>query len=113
MKRVPVALACICVAAAAGCVTMAPGADSVRLTRNSPDVAACSPVGNVKVPTNDQGLVDISTAETVFRNQVVGYGGNTGLVTEGLLGVPSAGIAYRCPAGKSDAKSGSAPAPGS
>jgi hypothetical protein len=27
----------------------------------------------------------------------VGLGGNVGLVTEGLLGVPAAGIAYRCP----------------
>jgi hypothetical protein len=113
MKHVSVTLGWICLVVAAGCVTMAPGAGSVRLTRNPPDVADCSPVGNVEVPTNDQGLVDIANAETQFRNQVIGHGGNTGLVTEGMLDVPSAGIAYRCPSGKSDAKSGSPSAPAS
>lgn len=113
MKCALVTLGWIWLAVAAGCVTMAPGAGSVRLTRNPPDVADCSPVGNVKVPTNDQGLVDIANAKTQFQNQVIGQGGNTGLVTEGMLDVPSAGIAYRCPSGKSDAKNGSRSAPAS
>ncbi len=85
--------------AAVGCATVvsAPGADSVRLTRDSADVAGCTPAGNIRVPTDDQGLVNGAIAEAQFRNLVVGLGGNTGLVTEGVLSIPVAGIAYRCP----------------
>lgn len=82
-----------------GCVmtTPAPGADTVKITRHAADVAGCAPAGNIKVPRNSDGLVDIANAATQFRNEAVGLGGNVALVTEGALGVPSAGIAYRCP----------------
>lgn len=83
----------------AGCatVTSAPGADKIKVTSNSADVAACTAAGNIKVPKNSNGLVDMATAETEFRNQAVGLGANAALVTVGPLGVPVEGIAYRCP----------------
>jgi hypothetical protein len=81
----------------AACVSPAPGADRVRLTRNAADVSSCSAVGNVRVPPGSNGTVDIATADTEFRNQVVGYGGNTAFVSSEPLGVPVEGIAYRCP----------------
>ena len=87
---VPVALAVgliSCVVA----VAPAPGADKVRLTRNASEVSACSAVGNVRV--NASG----SSARTEFRNMVVGFGGNIGLVTNGPTWAPVDGIAYRCP----------------
>ena len=90
----------IAVAAAlslAACVSLAPGADKVRLTKNASDVSSCSAVGNVKVPVASTGTVDIANASTQFRNQVVGLGGNTGFVTYGPVDVPSEGVAYRCP----------------
>jgi len=82
-----------------GCVTptAAPGAEKVKITHNAADVSACTPAGNIKVPRNENGLVDIASAETQFRNAAVGLGGNVAFVTEGALGVPTAGIAYRCP----------------
>jgi hypothetical protein len=80
-----------------GCVSPAPGADKVRLTKNAGDVASCSAVGNVKVAPGPNGTVDIATAGVEFRNQVVGYGGNTAYLTSDPLGVPVEGVAYRCP----------------
>ena len=87
---VPVALAIgliSCVVA----VAPAPGAEKVRLTRNASEVSTCSPVGNIRV--NASG----SNARTEFRNAVVGFGGNIGLVTSGPTWAPVEGIAYRCP----------------
>jgi hypothetical protein len=74
----------------------APGSDQVKLTTNAADVASCTAVGNVR-PPGGGGLSEVDNAPIQFRNDVVGLGGNVGLVTEGLLGVPAAGIAYRCP----------------
>jgi hypothetical protein len=87
-----------CVTLEAACVSLAPGADKVRLTKTPGDVATCKPVGNIRVPQNPQtGTVDIANAQNQFRNQVVGLGGNAGLVTSGLLAAPGEGIAYQCP----------------
>jgi hypothetical protein len=76
------------VASLAACVTInaAPGADKVRITEVPADVQACKAVGNIdgtKVGGND----------TLMRNEVIGDGGDTLLMT-----VPRAalGIAYRC-----------------
>lgn len=33
----------------------------------------------------------------MFRNQVVGLGGNAGLITQYSGGLPADGIAYKCP----------------
>jgi hypothetical protein len=79
------------------CVTLAPGADQVRITKNPSDVGACKPLGNIQVPRDGQGLVDSATAQTQFRNQAVGFGSNVALVTEGFVSIPVAGIAYHCP----------------
>ena len=83
----------------AGCVvaTLAPGGESVKVTDKGADVATCKAVGNIRVPRNEQGVVDMASAQTQFRNQTVGFGGNVGLVTEGLLEFPGTGIAYLCP----------------
>lgn len=79
------------------CVTLAPGANQVRLTNKPADVTLCKALGNIQVPRNEQGLVDGASAQNQFRNQVVGLGGNVALVTEGFLSIPVAGIAYHCP----------------
>ena len=79
------------------CVSLAPGADKVRITKNTADVANCSAVGNVRVAIETQGQIDFADADTRFRNQVVGFGGNTAFVTSSSLGIPVEGIAYRCP----------------
>jgi hypothetical protein len=78
------------------CVSLAPGADKVRVTKNPSDVANCSAVGNIKVPGTGSGNVDIATADTEFRNQVVGFGGNAAFITSSTLGIPVEGVAYRC-----------------
>ena len=78
----------------AACVSLAPGADKVHVTRKASDVANCTAVGNIKNPRDAQGQVDLANADTEFRNQSVGLGGNTAFVTSDLLGE---GIAYRCP----------------
>lgn len=72
-------------------VAPVPGADKVRVTRNASEVSTCSAVGNISV--NASG----SSARTEFRNMVVGFGGNTELVTSGPAWAPAEGIAYRCP----------------
>ena len=87
---IPVALAVgliSCVVA----VAPVPGADKVRVTRNASEISTCSAVGNIRV--NSSG----SNARTEFRNMVIGFGGNTGLVTNGPAWAPVEGIAYRCP----------------
>ena len=84
-----------------GCVSPAPGADKVRITKSASDVSTCTAVGNIAVPTDANGNVDIANAATEFRNQVVGLGGNVGLVTYGLMGAPAQGVAYRCPGSRS------------
>ena len=81
----------------AGCVSLAPGADKVRLVNRATDVSGCTAVGNVTIPGDSNGQVDVFNAETQFRNRVVGLGGNTGYVTSGPIGAPYEGIAYRCP----------------
>lgn len=79
------------------CVAPAPGADKIRITKSATDVANCSAVGNVRVPVETQSQIDIGNADTQFRNQVIGLGGNTAFVTSSSLGIPVGGIAYRCP----------------
>ena len=75
------------------CVTLAPGADQVRITNKASDVGTCKALGNIQVPKNNQGLVDGASAQNQFRNQAVGLGSNVALVTEGFVSIPVAGIA--------------------
>ena len=82
------------VAVLTACVSLAPGADKVRITNHASDVAACNAVGNINLPRNAQGQIDSLDADTEFRNQTVGLGGNTAFVTSTVLGQA---VAYRCP----------------
>jgi hypothetical protein len=84
----------------AGCVSLAPGADQVKITKNAADVAGCAAVGNV---AGHPPYAAPSDAMHQMQNQVVGLGGNDLLVTSDL--VSATGVGYRCgkaaPAAKS------------
>ena len=71
-------------------ITLAPGADRVKLTENTSDVAGCKVVGNVT------GLMPMGDSQFYFeptlRNRTVGLDGNTVLLT-----ARGEGVAYRCP----------------
>ena len=82
----------VCLAACAT-TTPVPGADKVRMTDNPSDVRNCTAVGNVTLPTATL-RADI---QTEFRNQIVGLGGNTALLSKGSPLYPAEGVAYRCP----------------
>lgn len=88
-------IACSFIIAAMGCVTVvpAPGADQVRLTSDAASVSGCTPVGNIAPLPNES----VSMAKAVFRNRVVGLGGNAGFITKRIFNEPIEGIAYRCP----------------
>jgi hypothetical protein len=79
-----------------GCatVTLAPGADQIRVTRVPTDVATCVVVGNVDGAVGSGLALD---GMRQLQNQTVGLGGNTVLVTTELP--PQKGIAYRCGSG--------------
>jgi hypothetical protein len=79
------------------CVSLAPGADKVRITKVAADVSTCTAVGNIKGQRDAQGQPDIPNADAELRNQTIGLGGNTAFVTSAPLGVPVEGVAYRCP----------------
>jgi len=69
-----------------------PCSDKVHVTTNPSDVSACTAVGDIKVPGR------IPDKDVQFRNQAVGFGANTALVTITVFGTtPVDGIAYRCP----------------
>jgi Domain of unknown function (DUF4156) len=80
-----------------GCVSLAPGADKVRITKTAADVSSCTAVGNVRVPQDSNGQPNIANADAEVRNQPLGLGGNAVFVTSSSLGVPVEGVAYRCP----------------
>jgi hypothetical protein len=72
-------------------VAPVPGSENLRLTRNASEVSTCHAVGNIKVKASG------SNARTEFRNMIVNFGGNIGLVTNGPAWAPVEGIAYHCP----------------
>ena len=69
----------------------APGSEKVHVTTIPSDVAACTAVGNIMVPGGTPNK------EIEFRNQAVGFGANTALVTVTASATPVDGVAYRCP----------------
>jgi hypothetical protein len=79
------------------CVSLAPGADKVRFTKNPSDVSACAVVGNVNVSGAVQGPSELVDGPKEVRNQAIGLGGNVVFVTQATLGVPAQGVIYRCP----------------
>jgi len=72
-------------------VTLAPGADQIKVTKVPTDVASCVAVGNVD-GGNSSGLTSDGIRQ--LQNQTVGVGGNTVLVTSDIP--PQKGIAYHC-----------------
>jgi hypothetical protein len=80
-----------------GCVSLAPGADKVLVTKDASAVVACTAVGNIREQVDVNPQTDTANASAVFRNRVVALGGNTGFVMEGSVRVPVQGVAYRCP----------------
>jgi len=97
----------LCVAATAtlivsGCatVTPAPGAEAVKVTKNPADVTACRAMGNVDSRAAHGNVLNITP---VLRNQVIGLGGDTLLLTfdprDHVVSNPgdlATGIAYKC-----------------
>jgi hypothetical protein len=77
--------------AACTTVTLAPGADRVRLTVNAADVSSCRAAGNVKAPQGS-GL----DGEATIRNQALGLGANVIFITRNVTGAEE-GVAYNCP----------------
>lgn len=73
---------------------LAPGAAQVRITSNAADVQSCQAVGNVDA-------IRYQGDETIMRNDVIGDGGDTLLLTldGGNVGTGGMGIAYRCAKG--------------
>ena len=90
--RTIIAGVCLAILAACASVTLVPGADRVRVTQNAQDVAACTAVGNLRVPQDSQGNPAVMNPTDDMRNQTIGLGGNTVFATSAIEGV-----AYRCP----------------
>lgn len=81
-----------------GCATpvLAPGAGSVLLTQKADDVAHCTAVGNINPARDGKGGTTFSTP-VEFKNQAIGFSGNTVFVTRQYMGAPVEGVVYRCP----------------
>lgn len=67
-----------------GCVTPAPGANQVRITKNRADVAACTAVGNIGAESMHNLDPDVA------KNKAVGLGANL------VFDTGDGGVAYRC-----------------
>jgi hypothetical protein len=89
--RVAVLITLTAGTAACTTVTLAPGADRVRLTVNATDISSCRAVGSVKAPQGS-GL----DGEPTIRNQALGLGANVIFVTRNITGSEE-GVAYNCP----------------
>lgn len=79
-----IAIFLMTIGALSGCVTAAPGADQVKITRSPADVAACKPVGNIGAGSMD------NLDPHVAQNKAVGLGANV------VLNTGQGGVAYRC-----------------
>lgn len=72
-------------------ITLAPGADQIKITKEPIDVAGCTAVGNAD-GNNGSGLMINGIRQ--MQNQTLVAGGNTLLVTSSVF--PQKGIAYHC-----------------
>jgi hypothetical protein len=97
MRTWGVSVLSVCAIYLGACVTLAPGADKVRMTKDASDVAGCTAVGTVDTLGAPQGPSQIADSSKELRNKAVGLGGNVVFVTSAALGVPNMGVAYRCP----------------
>ncbi len=76
------------------CVTTnvpAAGAYTLQMTTDPSDVSGCTAVGDIKVPGR------AANKDIQFRNQALGLGADTALITVFGDATPVDGIAYRCP----------------
>jgi hypothetical protein len=86
MMRIAAALMIVLIS---GCTTLAPGAKEIIVTRNTADVQNCRVLGSVG---SANGGVD------ELRNQALGMGADTILITSWVLSTETAGLGYRCSA---------------
>ena len=80
-------LVCIVITASAvtdGCVTSAPGAEQMKITRDSGDAAACTAIGNIAADTMND------------LDPVVAANRAAGLNADVVLNTGNGGVAYRC-----------------
>jgi hypothetical protein len=89
---------CLIYLSACAPFVLAPGAAEVRVTNVPADVVGCAAVGNIRVPQDSSGMLDIARAVGQMKNQTIGLGGNVAFVTDGSPRFPAAGVAYHCPA---------------
>lgn len=75
----------------AGCVTLAPEAESMKVTRDAADVKGCKILGAVEAHPPYVGQQD---GMNQLRNNAAGLGGNVLFVTS--YNVTATGMAYRC-----------------
>jgi hypothetical protein len=75
---------------AAGCASVKPGSEAVRLTRESKEVAGCKEIGSVHSWVN----FSFRDAQNQLRNQALDAGGDTVLVTSHFG--DDLGTAYNC-----------------
>ncbi|MDZ4813874.1 MAG: DUF4156 domain-containing protein [Pseudomonadota bacterium] len=83
----------------AGCVSMTPAGEAVRITTRSDVVASCTFITNVKATSGwggaaGQGLADSNTEKTL-QNKTAKAGGNVVYINN--AGQHASGEAYRCP----------------
>lgn len=69
-------------AISAGCVTPAPGAEQVKITKNPADVSACTAVGNIGASAMNN--------PHIAQNQAVGLNADV------VFNTGAGGVAYRC-----------------
>jgi hypothetical protein len=74
----------LCGTILSGCVTPAPGADQVKITRNPADVSACSAVGNISSKAMN------NFDPHVAQNRAVGLNADV------VLNTGNGGVAYHC-----------------
>ena len=90
-------LSTLCAIFTSACVTLAPGAEKVRITKDASDVSGCTAVGSVNTLGGPQGPSEIADSSNELRNAAIGLGGNAVFITSSILNVPNQGVAYRCP----------------
>lgn len=90
------AWAALCACLVAGCVTLAPEAARVKVTKEPAEVAGCTILGTVRAKPPYVGQQD---GMRQLQNEVAGLGGNVLFVTS--YNVSATGMAYRCEPGRS------------
>jgi len=71
-------------ALSAVCVTAVPGAEKVKITRNTADVSGCTPVGNIKAEAMN------NLDPLIAQNQAIGLNAHV------VFNTGAGGVAYRC-----------------